>query len=451
MCTIRIRRLIAAGLLSCVALSATADASQVGLQVAMSNPVLKAEKKQTTFLKVGLTGFKMVRPGQRLPVNVALVLDKSGSMSGTRIEEARKAAIAAIQNLNANDIVSVITYDSTVQVLVPATKLTDKKMVCARIASIQAGGRTALFAGVSKGAAELRKFLNRDLVNRIILLSDGKANVGPSSPSELGAFGKSLSKEGVTVSTLGLGLDYNEDLMVQLASQSGGNHVFIEDARNIAAIFKEEFETVLSVVAQEVAVSIEVGAGIRPVRVLGCHAEINGQKVLTQIAQIYSEQEKFIVLEVEIPASPEGKPRKIADVQISYGNVLTRATDRLAGSASVNFSTDAKTVSESVNRKVLAAGILLLANEQNKLATVLRDNGDVKGARRVLLDNVDYLNYYADSLNSDELQSQGVLNATQSLSLDPRMWALTRKQMRFEQYKTDTRQGQSQPIEKPGK
>ncbi len=325
-------------------------------------------------------------------------------------------------------------------------------MVCARIASIEAGGRTALFAGVSKGAAELRKFLNRDLVNRIILLSDGKANIGPSSPSELGAFGKSLSKEGVTVSTLGLGLDYNEDLMVQLASQSGSNHVFIEDARNIAAIFKEEFRTVLSVVAQEVSVSIDVGAGIRPVQVLGNRAEINGQRVLTQIAQIYSEQEKFIVLEVEIPASPEGKPRKIADVQISYGNMLTQTTDRLAGSASVNFSTDAKKVNESVNRKVLEAGNLLLANEKNKLATLLRDNGDVKDVRRVLLDNIEFLQYYANSLKSDELQSQGALNATQSLNLDPRMWALTRKQMRYEQFKAETRQGQQlPPAKKPGK
>jgi len=417
------------------------DASQVGLQVAMSNPVLKAGEQQTTFLKVGLTGFKMVRPGRRLPVNVSLVLDKSGSMSGTRMEEARKAAIAAIQNLNANDIVSVVTYDSTVQVLVPATKLTDKEMVCARIASIEAGGRTALFAGVSKGAAELRKFLAKDLVNRIILLSDGKANIGPSSPSELGAFGKSLSKEGVTVSTLGLGLDYNEDLMVQLASQSGGNHVFIEDPRNIAAIFEEEFKTVLSVVAQEVTVRIDVGPGIRPVRVLGNRAEINGQRVLTQITQICSEQEKFVVLEVEIPASPEGRPRKVADVQVSYGNMLTTAVDRLAGSASVNFSNNAKTVSESINRKVLEAGVLLLANEKNKLATVLRDNGDVTGARRVLLDNAEFLNYYDYSLKSKELQSQGALNATQSLSLGALMWARTRKVMRFEQYRTDSQQG----------
>lgn len=437
---IRSIRFIAAGLAVCLTTVGVAQASQVGLSVAMSNPVLKAEEKQTAFLKVGLTGFKMARPGQRLPVNIALVLDKSGSMTGTKIEEARKAAIAAVRSLNDRDIVSVITYDSTVQVLVPATKLTDRESVCRRIASVQAGGRTALFAGISKGAAELRKFKNREQVNRVILLSDGKANIGPSSPSELGAFGKSLSKEGITVSTLGLGLDYDEDLMTQIASQSGGNHVFIEDARDIAGIFKEEFKTVLSVVAQEVAVSIKAADGIRPVRVLGQRADINGQQVVAEVSQLYSQQEKFIVLEVEVPASSKGKPRKVADVQVSYANMLTKATDRLSGTASVTFSVDAKQIEASVNCEVLEASILLLANEKNKLATVLRDNGEIEAAQKLLIDNADYLGYYAKKLNSKELESQRFLNSVQSRNLDAENWKRTRKGMRYQQFKAETRQ-----------
>ncbi|MFP6766263.1 MAG: VWA domain-containing protein, partial [Planctomycetaceae bacterium] len=199
------------------------SASQVGLSVEMSNPVLKALKKQTTFLKVGLTGFKMQSRAERAPVNISLVLDKSGSMKGSPMEEARSGAIEAIRRLGPNDIVSVITYDSTVHVLVPATKLTDKDTVCRQISQIRAGGGTALFAGVSKGAAEIRKFADRNYVNRVILLSDGKANIGPSSPSELGDLGASFKKENMTVSTMGLGPGYNEDLMLMLASRSGGN------------------------------------------------------------------------------------------------------------------------------------------------------------------------------------------------------------------------------------
>ncbi len=169
--------------------------SQVQLNVSMANPTLIAEKKQTTFMKVGLTGFKMKSRAQRAPVNVCIVLDKSGSMSGNKIAKAKEAAIAAVRRLGKQDIISIVVYDSTVQVIVPATKLTDKKSVIAKIRKIGSGGSTALFAGVSKGAAEIRKFLDKNRVNRMILLSDGLANVGPQSPSELGDLGASLMKE----------------------------------------------------------------------------------------------------------------------------------------------------------------------------------------------------------------------------------------------------------------
>jgi Ca-activated chloride channel family protein len=187
-----IRILTVAAIVLSLSLVQSVEASQVGLTVEMSNPLLKAQKKQTTFLKVGLTGFKLNSAKTRAPVNITLVLDKSGSMQGTKIDEARKGAIEAINRLGANDIISVVTYDSTVEVLVPATKLTDKASVCRKIAQIKAAGRTALFAGVSKDAAELRKFRDKDRVNRIVLLSDEKANIGASSASELGRLEASL-------------------------------------------------------------------------------------------------------------------------------------------------------------------------------------------------------------------------------------------------------------------
>jgi Ca-activated chloride channel homolog len=435
-----ISRTLAAALALTVALSPLAEASQVGLTVAMSNPVLKSNRKQTAFLKVGLEGFKMPSATRRVPVNVALVLDKSGSMNGRKIAEARDAAIQAVRRLDANDIVSVIVYDSTVEVLVPSTKLTDKEEVCRKIAGVQPGGRTALFAGVSKAAAEIRKFIDRDRVNRIILLSDGLANIGPSAPSELGSLGGSLRKEGISVTTMGLGLDYNEDLMVNLASHSGGNHIFIEDATLIAEFFRKEFNTVLSVVAQEVAITIDVSKGIRPVRVLGNQAEINGQKVLAFLTQLYSQQEKFLILEVEVPASPEGKPRDIAIVSVDYDNMLTRSTDRLSGKASVNFSDSDRVVTSSINSTVMEAGVLLFANERNKLATVLRDKGEIRAARRLLLENADYLQRYAVELDSKELGAAGNLNTAQSKNLDSAKWALERKMMRSEQFRFDTQQ-----------
>lgn len=425
----------------CVALAAAlgsapvgAEAKQVRLDVSMAQSTLLANKKQTTFVKVGLTGFKLAHAADRTPVNVAIVLDKSGSMSGQKIAQAKEAAVRAIERLNANDIVSVITYESTVNVLVPATKLTDKGRIRKKIKSIQAGGSTALFAGVSKGAAELRKFLDKNRVNRVILLSDGLANVGPKSPSELGALGVSLIKEGISVTTMGLGLDYNEDLMTQLAQKSDGNHIFIERSSDLVRIFNYEFNDVLSVVAQEVSITVRCSDGIRPVRVLNSDAEINGQDVVVKMNQLYSEQEKYIVLDVEIPATKTGGHREVARVDVSYANMKTKTTDRLSSEVSVNFSESTAAIEKATNLRVMETCVLQIANGRNTLATELRDKGDIEGARILLLENGTYLKLHADKYDSDLLKLRCDLNNDQAMNLEGANWNESRKQMRRYQF-----------------
>ena len=244
----------------------TASAKQLDLNVAMARPTMYIDgelKKGQNYVRIGLTGFELESEKERQPVNVAIVIDKSGSMQGDKIVQARKAAIQAVDRLRDDDIVSIITYDSVVTVVVPATKASDREQIKKKIQSIRAGGNTALFAGVSKAAGEARKFLDDQRVNRIILLSDGKANVGPSTPAELEQLGQSLIKEGISVSTLGLGLGYNENLMSRLALASSGNHVFIEDAENLVQVFQNEFDDVMSVVAQKIKIKAKLAEGIR--------------------------------------------------------------------------------------------------------------------------------------------------------------------------------------------
>lgn len=424
-----------------------AGAGQVRLEVSLDKPTILADQKQTVFVKVGLTGFKLDAKDKRAPVNVAIVLDKSGSMQGDKLAKAKDAAIAAIERLGSDDIVAVVAYDSIVQVIVPATKLSDKQSVIQQVRRIEAGGSTALFAGVSKGADELRKFLSKNCVNRVILLSDGLANVGPKSPAELGALGASLMKESISVSTMGLGLDYNEDLMTKLALCSSGNHVFIEHADNLVRLFHHEFNDVLSVVAQEVAVEIRLAAGVRAVRVLNVEAEINGQQVITQLNQLYSEQEKYVMLEVEVPATRAGNSRDVAEVRISYANMQTKTTDRLTSAVNANFTASLADVEAKLNAPVCAAAVLQISNAQNKLATTLRDQGDVAGARKVLIENSKFLGENAVKYNAAILQLRGADNLDQAKNLAGPEWGKYRKAMR-EQQITDDRQ-QSYGASKP--
>jgi Ca-activated chloride channel family protein len=435
---IHLPALLAVGLIIAV----PASAKQVKLEVAMAEPLILAEKKNTTFIKVGLTGFNFTKDdGDRAPVNVAIVLDKSGSMDGEKIIKAREAAKMAIRRLNKNDVVSVVLYDSTVRVIVPATKVSDKDAICAQIDRIAAKGSTALFAGVSKGAAEIRKFINKERVNRVLLLSDGQANIGPKSPGALGELGGSLIKDGISVSTIGLGSGYNEDLMFKLADRSDGNHAFAENGVDLVRIFDAEFGEILSVVAQEVLVKIECADGVRPVRVIGREAEISGASATVLLNQLYSGQEKYIVMEVEVPASRAKTSRQVARVELSYANMVTNTTDTLASTVAVRFTDIELAVTENANKEVMSSCVLQLATMENNRALALRDAGKVEEARRVLLGNGIRLEKQAQLWGSKDLRLYGEQNTSDAGKLDEKSWLLNRKQMRDSQYKNHKQRG----------
>jgi Ca-activated chloride channel homolog len=404
-------------------------AEQVKVTADVANPVMTADKKDTTYLKVGLTGFELAKEGKRTPVNIAIVLDHSGSMSGSKIARAKEAAAMAVDRLNSNDIVSLVVYDDTVDVLYPASKLTDKRGLEAAIEKIQPGESTALFAGVSKGAEEVKKFLEKERVNRVILLSDGLANVGPSSPSELGDFGASLIKDGISVTTIGLGLGFNEDLMTQLAGKSDGNHAFVENENDLKRIFNAEFGDVLSVVAQEVLVSIRCAEGIRPVRILGREGDISGQTARVTLNQLYAAQEKFILLEVEVPAVGSGQTRELASVEVSYLNMGTQVQDRITSSCSVRFSEVASEIEKALNKDVMVQAVRHTAAERTEDAVRLRDAGNLAEARRLLLDNAAMLKQKAQSLASPVLDKDSLSNQQSADNLDESKWNKQRKTM----------------------
>ena len=431
---------IVPALLIVALLAPAAWARQIHLNVAMDKPLLLAGEKQIAHVRVGLTGFAMEARDERTPVNVAIVLDKSGSMGGKKIAQAREAAIAAIQRLSANDIVSIITYDSTVNVLVPATRLTDRTMFERKIRQIEAGGSTALFAGVSKGAREIRKFLSRNRVNRLILLSDGLANVGPSSPGQLADLGASLIKEGISVTTIGLGLGYNEDLMDKMARASDGNHAFVQEPEDLARIFNLEFGDVLSVVAQEVVIRIRCAPGMRPVRVLGRAADIAGQTATVILNQLYSRQEKYILLEVEVPPTAAKRTRDIATIEVSYANMSTRTTDELTSKVGAAFTTSASAVEEKTNAAVMVSVVEQVGTLNNIRAVALRDKGKVKEAEKLLRYNGKYLLTNGTRFNSAKLEHLGNVNLKDARNLDEKNYRARRKMMREVQRRSESQQ-----------
>ena len=180
-----------------------------------------------------------VRPDRPL-LNLALVLDRSGSMSGHKLDYAKEAAAYAVNNLLAEDRVAVVTYDDAVQVLVPSTPAKERAAIAERIRGIRPGGSTALHAGWLEGATQVAAFQEAGRLNRVVLLSDGLANQGETNPTVIAEQVRELARRGVSTSTLGVGLDYNEDLMAAMADAGEGNYYFIESPADLPRIFVQE-------------------------------------------------------------------------------------------------------------------------------------------------------------------------------------------------------------------
>ena len=229
--------------------------------------------------------------------------------------------------------------------------------------------------------------------------------------------------------------------MFKLADRSDGNHAFAENGNDLVRIFDAEFGEILSVVAQEVLVKIECDKGVRPVRVIGRDAEISGANATVLLNQLYSSQEKYIILEVEVPAGRAKTTRKIANVELSYANMTTNTTDVLASTVAVRFTEAENEVAENTNKEVMASCMLQIGTMENNRAITLRDAGKIDEARQVLLDNSIRLQAEGQRWNSKTLSQYGALNQSDADKLDKKNWLLNRKKMRDTQYKNLKQRG----------
>ena len=413
----------------------------------LSSPIILEGTQEHNYLKVSLTGSKQDAE-KRAPINLALVIDRSTSMSGDRIEKAREAAILAINMLEDDDIISIIAYDNDAHVVIPATKARNKQKLIKTINDkITPQGWTALFAGVSKGIKEVNKFHKKEYVNRIILLSDGQANIGPSSTKELADLGIVAAKQGIAVTTIGLGDDYNEDLMTALASYSDGNHAFVEKSADLEAAFIHEFKDVMSVVAQEVTVTIHLQDGVKPVRLLGREGKIKGNDITVKMNQLYSNQEKYVLLEVIPLIGKENEKKPLADVVISYDNLQTGKKDNLKDQIDIAYSKSEQRVKQAVQEEIVVDSVIQKTNIENEKAIKLLDEGNKAEASRIIQQNAIMLDTLSASVSSSSAKDKASISASEnkklSEDLDSKSDAVSRKSLKENTYKTQQQQSKN--------
>lgn len=200
---------------------------------------------------------------QRPPLNLALVLDRSGSMAGGgKLEAARAAAIFAVEQLLPTDRVSVTVFDDAVATIVRSTLAQDRPAIVAALRAIQPGNTTALHSAWKAGADQVCPHVRPRALNRVLLLSDGLANVGLTDPEAITADVRHYQKQQVTTSTLGVGQDYNEDLLEAMAAAGDGNYYYVESASQLADLFQSELHSLMATIGRDVTVQFEPLHGV---------------------------------------------------------------------------------------------------------------------------------------------------------------------------------------------
>lgn len=237
----------------------------------------------------------------RAPLNIALVIDRSGSMTGAKLAYVKKAADYLIDKLNDKDILSIVVYESQVGVLQKSAAVTDKNYLHEVIASIETAGGTNLGGGMTEGFTQVKNAYKSGYVNRVLLLSDGLANEGISNPVVLQNTAKKwFNGESISISTFGVGNDYNENLMTALAENGGGNYYYIKEPTQIPELFEKEINGLLTLVAKQATLRFTLPAGLVITRVYGGNYEMDKNIMTINLKDVFANETKGILVKFRI-------------------------------------------------------------------------------------------------------------------------------------------------------
>ncbi len=323
---------------------------------------------------------------ERAPLDVALVVDRSGSMDGDKIENARRAAEGFVARLGLQDRVTLIQYDDSAQVLVPLTKLDAAGRVRLRrmIRTLQPGGGTNLHAGLVLGRNQLARSEQRGRVNRIILLSDGHANEGVTDPSALADVARHSAQQGIRLSAMGIGQDYNEDLMESLAEHGRGRYHYVAKATDLETVLSNELASLKATVARKTELRIEPGCdGVEVVEVFGYESRREGRVVVIPMADLFAGDSRRILVSLRVPSRGVGL-RSVLRTSLSFEDVTTQKPSTIALALGAEWSNDPVAVQAAADRDMVASILEVQAATAMKQAAKAFERGDKAAARAVL-------------------------------------------------------------------
>jgi Ca-activated chloride channel homolog len=319
---------------------------------------------------------------ERPPVNLAFVLDRSGSMSGDKIRLAAQAVEEGIGRLKPADRFSVVMYDSEVDVLVPGTLATPdaRRVAIDRLRLAMARGSTDLGGGWLAGCEQVATALVADGINRALLLTDGLANVGITSAEELARHASELRARGVSTSTFGVGNDFDEVLLQQMAQAGGGHFYDIATAAAIPDHISSEVGETLEVVARDVVVELTLPGDVQLESLGAFVARGSSGRTLITLGDLVSGQQVEVPLRLSFPLGQPGMTTPAVFGLTDRDGVLDGATGRLAWTYADDAANDTQPRDRDVDRVVAR----VFAARARREAVRLNRLGDYHAARQVL-------------------------------------------------------------------
>ncbi|HHV65590.1 MAG TPA: VWA domain-containing protein [Peptococcaceae bacterium] len=409
---------------------------KVKLNLFLSHKYLKPDILQKVYLMLQIVQPKVKLEQSRMPLNLSFVLDRSGSMSGDKLSFTKKAVVFALNHLDSEDTVSIVTFDDEVNTLVSPQKAVHKDQMALMVKSIRPGGSTNLSGGLFKGAGLVRDNYRKEQVKRVLLLTDGLANVGVTEPEKIVAKVKGLAENNVSVSTLGVGDDFQEDLLVDIAEAGKGSFYYIASPDNLPEIFRQELQGLLSITGQNLELGIRPAQGVEVLRILGYEPQW-GDEVKISLPDIYSGETKTVLVELGVKGGSIGK-QNLGTVRFKYDDVLD-------GLASVDFEinmnievSDEESLLESTLDLKVIQEVEIFETAQIKEEAISRaDSGDFQGARDLLESQKEKLNgIYSLTKDPEVLKEISELELNYQLMAKESYTSNLRKSMKQSNYNT---------------
>lgn len=322
----------------------------------------------------------------RQPLNLGVVLDRSGSMAGAKLALAREAAAMLVGQLDDADRVCVVSYDEEVSLVAPSRPTTPaaKAELGRLIREVRSGGSTNLSGGWLEGCREVAEHQDgRGAIDRVLVLTDGLANVGIVDQEELCKHAEELRRRGVSTTTFGVGEDYNEDLLQAMADKGGGHYFYLRGPDDLVPSFRQELGELLELVARDVTVEVRVpGAAVELLNDYGSESLSDGVRV--RLGELAARERKALVLKVTTRPAEVGAELPIEAVLMYREPDLGRGRELRFRPLSLRHAEDRRVDAQERDFAATKAVGLVYAARAKQEAATLNRQGRYEEARRVL-------------------------------------------------------------------